>query len=86
MPIQAASVVRRLEAEARKGSTHASRELRAWMERLEDDVPVTTSELDVRTRQRLLTRLLAELRDSEDESHMAADAALQASDDEPQPS
>ena len=56
-----AATVRRLAAEAQRGSTHASRELRAWMDVLEADIPVSTSELDARTRQRLLARLLAEL-------------------------
>jgi len=36
------------------------------MDILEDDVPVSTSDLDTKTRQRLLARLLAEIR-AEDE-------------------
>jgi len=59
--VNVAATVRRLAAEAQRGSTHASRELRAWMDVLEADIPVSTSELDARTRQRLLARLLAEL-------------------------
>ena len=66
VPMNAAAVVRRLAAEAQRGSTHASRELRAWLDVLETDVPVSTSDLDAKTRQRLLTRLLAEIR-AEDE-------------------
>jgi hypothetical protein len=68
VPLNAAATVRKLATEAQRGSTHASRELRAWMDILEADVPVSTSELDARTRQALLTRLLAELRNEDAES------------------
>lgn len=68
VPVNAAATVRRLASEAQRGSTHASRELRAWMDTLENDVPVTTSELDTKTRQRLLTRLLSELEAPEEEA------------------
>jgi len=66
VPVNVAATVRRLAAEAQRGSTHASRELRAWMAELEADIPVSTSELDAKTRQRLLTRLLSELEAEDD--------------------
>jgi len=66
VPVNAAATVRKLATEAQRGSTHASRELRAWMDLLDQDDHVTVSDLDVRTRQRLLQRLMGELRDEDE--------------------
>lgn len=65
VPVNVSATVRKLAKEAQRGSTHASRELRAWMDVLEADTPSSVSELDARTRQRLLTRLLVEIEDDE---------------------
>ena len=72
VPVNVAATVRKLATAAQQGSTHASRELRAWMDVLETDIPVSTSELDARTRQRLLDRLLREL-EAEDTEGQEAD-------------
>jgi len=74
VPVNVSATVRRLAAEAQRGSTHASRELRAWMDVLEADVPVSTSELDTKTRSRLLQRLLSELQAEDDQEADSAPA------------
>jgi hypothetical protein len=51
-------------AAAAKGNANAGRELRAWLaEYPPKDGAVTTEKLDRRTKERVLARILAELRD-----------------------
>ena len=77
MPVNVAGTVRRLASEAQRGSTHASRELRSWMAVLEDEIPTSVSDLDAKTRSRLLTRLLSEL-EAEDKGQVGQDATSHA--------
>ena len=84
-PVNVAATVRRLAAEAQRGSTHASRELRAWMAELEADIPTSTSELDAKTRARLLQRLLSELQQEDADQALQGAVAPRQAEDDPAP-
>lgn len=62
VPANAAAVVRKLAQGAQRGDVASARELRAWLDVVEADIPTSVSDLDAKTRHRLLARLLDELR------------------------
>lgn len=59
VPVQA--IIRKLSADAQKGSHQAARELRAWLSEVAVEARTSLEDLDARTRQALLARLLAEI-------------------------
>lgn len=60
VPVNVSKIVNKLNKEAAKGSTAAAKELRAWMAEIKPETVTGLDDLDRRTRQRLLVRLLAE--------------------------
>jgi hypothetical protein len=72
-PIRVGRIIGGLEREAVQGNPHAARELRAWLaEYPPRDDSISVDDLDRRTRDRLLARLLAEL-EEEDASGESSD-------------
>ena len=64
--VRVAEIIRALEREAHNGNANAARELRAWLQEYPPtDGSVDTDDLDRRTRDRLLARLLAELEEED---------------------
>ncbi len=61
VPVSTGTIIKRLAADAAKGSTQAARELRGWLSEVQQEQATDLSDLDVHTRQRLLARLLLEL-------------------------
>jgi hypothetical protein len=59
--VPVASIIKRLSADAQKGSHQAARELRAWLADVVVESRTDVSDLDERTRQALLARLLDEI-------------------------
>ncbi len=68
VPISTGAIIKRLAADAAKGSTQAARELRGWMAEVQTERDVDVSELDRSTRTRLLARLLLEVEGAEEGS------------------
>ncbi len=54
-------IIKRLSADAEKGSTNAARELRTWLNEVVVETNTSVSDLDRKTRQSLLARLLLEI-------------------------
>jgi hypothetical protein len=67
------AILKRLERDAKQGSTQAARELRAWLSDLPIETDTDMSALDKRTRQALLARLLEEVEEREGHAARALD-------------
>lgn len=63
--VAVASIIKRLSADAQKGDTRAARELRAWMADVAIETKTNVSDLDERTRQEVLARLLREIEEEQ---------------------
>lgn len=74
VPVRTGEIIRKLNADARKGSVQAAKELRAWLDDVATDDANRLSDLDRRTRQTLLDRLLADI---EDEREAEADPSAE---------
>lgn len=71
-PVRIGRIIRALETEAVQGNAHAARELRAWLDEYPPkDDSISLDDLDRRTRDRLLARLLAELEEEDASSDLA---------------
>ena len=64
-PIAVGDIIARLALDAKKGNTQSARELRAYMEMYPADDETDISALDARTRQQVLSRVLAEIVEDE---------------------
>lgn len=73
VPIRVGEIVRKLNADAKKGSVQAAKELRAWLNDVATDEENRLSDLDRRTRQSLLDKLLADIEDERAEQGDEAD-------------
>jgi hypothetical protein len=74
-PIRISRIIGGLEREAVQGNPHAARELRAWL----NDYPpkddsIRVEDLDRRTRDRILARLLAELEEEDEDAGQSSNA------------
>lgn len=58
-------IIKRLEKDAKGGSTQAARELRAWLSELPIETDTDISALDRRTRQAVLAKLLEQVEDDD---------------------
>jgi hypothetical protein len=73
-PIRISRIIGGLEREAVQGNPHAARELRAWLQDYPPrDDSIKAEDLDRRTRDRLLARLLAEIEEEDDAESSEAD-------------
>jgi hypothetical protein len=74
VPARIGAIIRSLEKAALKGNSNAARELRSWLsEYPPSDGSVSVEELDRRTRDRILARLLAELEDEDANAESSED-------------
>lgn len=65
VPVHLGDIVSKLASQAKKGDTHAARELREWMRQFPADDESDLSALDGRTQRAVLTRIIAEVIEEE---------------------
>lgn len=66
--VPVSTIIKRLSADAQKGNTQAARELRAWLSEVAVESRTDLSDLDERTRQALLARLLRDIEEDEQQA------------------
>lgn len=72
--VPVSTIIKRLSADAQKGSHQAARELRAWLSDVVVETSTSLSELDERTRQAMVARLLREIEEEGEAGGSSADA------------
>jgi hypothetical protein len=65
VPVRVGTIIQRLVRDASKGDVGAARELRSWLSEVEEE-GTETSQLDTKTRQAMLDRLLADIEAEEE--------------------
>lgn len=78
VPVRTGAIIKRLADDAKKGNAQSARELRAWLTEVATDEENRVSDLDARTRRRVLDRLLVEIAE-EDEAMPPEEGATPAS-------
>lgn len=73
VPVRTGEIIKRLAKDAKAGNVQAARELRAYLNEVASDAENSVSDLDRKTRRRVLDRLLAEI-EEEDAAVAAGDA------------
>jgi hypothetical protein len=74
VPVRTGEIIKRLAKDAKQGNVQAARELRAYLNEVASDAENSVSDLDRKTRRKVLDRLLAEIEEEEQEAVPPGDA------------